>query len=171
MSRLTFLCADVQFQLHLMVYFILFFFFTDLCLWLRQKLIEYMYIDLFLGFRDGSWDSDFSLGHGFCIWGGGLDWDVLEIYASSNILWEIKEIGNLSLIFILTCLQFFPLCIPPFRWQENSVYVGFKDYKQIVKELPVPCCDVLSFIYSFIHPRNFLQICHVSDIDHLCCVA
>lgn len=50
MSRLTFLCADVQFQLHLMVYFILFFFFTDLCLWLRQKLIEYMYIDLFLGF-------------------------------------------------------------------------------------------------------------------------
>ena len=44
LSRLTFfVCLDAPFDG-------LFFFFIDLCSWLRGRLIEYIYIDLFLGF-------------------------------------------------------------------------------------------------------------------------
>ena len=126
-----------------------------------------------LGFHNGSWASHFSLGHGFCIWGGGLAWVILEIHSSSNILWELKQIGNSSLIFILTCLHFFlPVCSTLLDDRQILCMWGLK----ITSELSKSClCLAGLFFHSFIHSfiqETFTDVpCQWHWPPALCCVA
>lgn len=108
------------------------------------------------GFHDASWARHFPLGYGFCIWGGGLDRVILGIHSSSNISVRYKTNWKpISYFYFDLLTVFLPVCSTLLDDSQILCIVGFKDYKQIVKELPGPCWDVLSFIYSFIHPRNF----------------